>query len=213
MAEVAAIILAAGASSRFKAAGGGDSSKLVAPLGGKPLVRHVAKAALASVARPVVVVTGHDRDGVEAALGGLGVRFIYNPDYSDGMATSLKAGIAALPPDVAGALVLLGDMPAVTSALVDRLISAFRQRPAAMAAIPVTAGRRGNPVLLARSLFRAIDALTGDEGARKLLDKTNADQLIDVDVAGAESIFDVDTPQSLEEARRALDGRSEGGSR
>jgi molybdenum cofactor cytidylyltransferase len=205
MVEVAAIILAAGTSSRFRAAGGEHSTKLAASLAGKPLVRHAAEAALASLARPVVVVTGHDQAVVEAALGGMDVRFAHNPAYQEGLASSLRAGIAALPESVAGALILLGDMPAVTPALIDRLIAAFGERPDALAAVPLVEGRRGNPALLARALFPAVAALTGDQGARKLLDSAAPERMIGVDASGAGPILDVDTPLSLAEARRLLE--------
>ena len=111
MPDIAAIILAAGRSLRFRAEGGREISKLVASLDGKPLVRHVAEAALASRARPVVVVTGHAQEVVEAALAGLPVVFANNAGFAAGLASSLKVGVAALPSGVAGALVLLGDMP------------------------------------------------------------------------------------------------------
>ncbi len=114
-----------------------------------------AEAALASRARPVVVVTGHAREAVEAALAGLPVLFVDNAEFATGVASSLKAGVAALPGEVAGALVLLGDMPAVEAATLDRLIDAFAARPLALAAAPVHAGRRGNPVLLSRALLPA----------------------------------------------------------
>jgi molybdenum cofactor cytidylyltransferase len=205
MVEVAAILLAAGMSSRFKAASGEGSSKLLAPLAGKPLVRHAAEAALASLARPIIIVTGHDRGAVEASLDGLALQFAHNPAYADGLASSLKTGIAALPADAPGALILLGDMPAVTPALIDRLISAFGQRPDALAAAPVFDGRRGNPVLLARALFPAIAGLSGDEGARKLLADAGPEQMIQLGVSGVGSILDVDTPQSLAEARRTFE--------
>jgi molybdenum cofactor cytidylyltransferase len=205
MARIAAILLAAGASSRFKAGGGGQASKLVAALAGKPLVRHAAEAALASAARPIVVVTGHDRQSVEAALDGLALRFAHNAHYRDGLASSLKTGIAALPEDVDGALVLLGDMPAVTSALIDRLIAAFGEQPDALAAAPNVAGRRGNPALLSRSLFPAIAALEGDEGARKLLAGAAPRQVVAVNVSGPGAMLDVDTPRALAEARRRLE--------
>ncbi|MBV8472012.1 MAG: NTP transferase domain-containing protein, partial [Hyphomicrobiales bacterium] len=104
MAEIGAIVLAAGRATRFRAGGGAESSKLVASLGGEPLVRHAARAALASRARPVVAVTGHAREDIKAALAGLDVVFAHNPDYASGLASSLKAGIAALPESVAGAL-------------------------------------------------------------------------------------------------------------
>lgn len=205
MASVAAILLAAGASSRFKAAGGGESSKLTAPLAGKPLVRHAAEAALASRAWPVVVVTGHDSGAIEAALGGLDVRFAHNPAYADGLASSLKRGIETLPASASGALVLLGDMPAVTPALIDRLIAAFAAAPAALAAAPVCGGRRGNPALLSRALFSAVATLDGDQGARKLLDDAPPGRVIALDAPGVATILDVDTPQALVAALRVLE--------
>lgn len=204
MVEVAAILLAAGTSSRFRAAGGEYPSKLVAPLAAKPLVRHVAEAALACAARPIVVVTGHERILVEAALRGLDVRFAHNSAYADGLASSLKTGVAALPENVAGALVLLGDMPGVTPALLDRLIAAFAERPNALAAAPTVDGRRGNPALLACALFPAVAALAGDEGARKLLDKVEPQKMVAVPASGVGPTLDVDTPQSLTDAHRLL---------
>jgi molybdenum cofactor cytidylyltransferase len=203
MADVAAIVLAAGAASRFRAAGGG-SSKLVADLAGKPLVRHAAEAALGSKARRVVVVTGSDRFAVEQALAGLALQFAHNADYRLGLAASLKTGVAALPAEVEGVLILLGDMPAVTPALIDKLIAAFEARPEAQAVAPVAGGRRGNPVLLSRSLFPAVSRLTGDEGARRLLAEATPGRLIEVAAQGVEATLDVDTPEALIAARKAL---------
>jgi molybdenum cofactor cytidylyltransferase len=203
MASIAAIILAAGASSRFRAAGGGAASKLVAMLAGKPLVRHAAEAALASTARPVIVVTGCEAAAIEAALAGLPLRFAHNARFADGLASSLKVGIDALPATAAGALVLLGDMPAVKPALIDRLIWAFAAEPAALAATPMIEGRRGNPALLGRALFQAVGALEGDEGARRLLAGAPPGAIIAV-ASDAGATLDVDTPQMLSAARQAL---------
>jgi molybdenum cofactor cytidylyltransferase len=203
MPDVAAILLAAGSASRFRAAAGGEASKLVAQLAGKPLVRHAAEAALASGARPLVVVTGYQRAAVEAALDGLALRLVHNAKHAFGLASSLKAGIAALPASAKGALILLGDMPGVTPKLIDDLIAAFEAHPGARAAAPASGGRRGNPVLLSRALFAAIAELEGDEGARKLLAEAGAGQVIEVEAAGDSAILDIDTPEALEEARRA----------
>ena len=117
MVKIAALALAAGRSSRFAAAGGQGATKLAAPIAGKPLARYAAEAALASSARPVIVVTGHAQEAVATALQGLPLEFVHNPDFASGLASSLRTGLAALPPDVAGAIVLLADMPAVTPAL------------------------------------------------------------------------------------------------
>ncbi len=201
MSEIGAVVLAAGRSSRFRAEGGQEVSKLVARFGGKPLVRHAAEAALASRARPVVVVTGHAREAVEAALAGLPLLFAHNPDFASGLASSLKTGVAALPARVAGALVLLGDMPAIEAPLLDRLIAAFAARPLALAAAPVHAGRRGNPVLLSRALFAALSRLEGDEGARRLLREADPQRIVEVDVESGGVTLDIDTPGELAAAR------------
>ena len=195
-ANVAAIILAAGAASRFRAGGGREASKLVALFEGKALVRHVAEAALASHARPVVVVTGHARDEVAAALSGLALSHVHNAAYAQGVAGSLKAGIAALPRDASGAVILLGDMPGVTAAIIDALIAALQANKSALAVAPTRDGKRGNPVLLTRAVFPAVAGLSGDQGARKLVDAAGM-AVIEAPVA-SEAIFqDVDTREDL----------------
>ncbi len=194
---IAAVILAAGTSSRYRAEAGVEAlTKLIAPLEGKPLVRHVAEAALASRARPVLVVTGHADEAVRAALSGLPVKFVANADFASGIASSVKAGVAALSRDCAGALILLADMPRISPALLNSLIDAFAARPEVDAVAPVYAGERGNPALVARSLFLAIATLTGDQGARKLFaGRKVTDVLIDDDAV----TIDVDTPSALRE--------------
>jgi molybdenum cofactor cytidylyltransferase len=199
LSEIAAIVLAAGLSSRFEA--GPEETKLVIPLFGKPLVRHVAEAALASRARPILVVTGHAAALVEAALKNLDLSFISNPDYRTGLASSLKAGIAALPETAAGALILLADMPCVSVGLIDRLIQAFGESARAPIAVaPVRASLRGNPVVIGRGLFDAIKYLEGDQGARALLEAAGKDVLeCLVDDEAIE--IDIDTKEALRHLR------------
>ena len=195
---IAAIILAAGQATRFRAADPAAVSKVVALLDGKPLVRHVAEVALASAARPVIVVTGHAHDEVRAALQDLPVQFVHNAEHAQGMATSLRAGLAAAGA-CDGLLVLLADMPRIDAALLDRLILAFAQTPAADAAVAIYDGRRGNPVLLCKTLFADVRRLAGDEGARRLL--AGEGRRI-VEIAGDASVtLDIDTPQALREAQ------------
>ena len=203
MTRVGAIVLAAGRSSRFRAAGGSGETKLVAQLGGRPIVRMAAEAALASRARPVVAVTGHARDEVEAALAGVELESAYNPDFSTGLASSLRVGLSAMPADVAGALVLLGDMPWIGARLIDALIDAFLAKERALAALPVRGGRRGNPVLLGRGLFEAAMLLKGDEGARRLIDALKAGDVVEIDAPDAGAVMDIDTPADLSAALRA----------
>src|SRR5271170_2042249 len=205
MIRVAAVILAAGSSSRFAAAGGAEATKLVAPLVGVPLARHVAQAALASKARPVVAVTGHAREAVEAAFEGLPLIIAHNENFASGLASSLRAGIGALPADIEGAIVLLADMPAVTPDLIDQLIERLKKAPAALAVAPVLGDRRGNPVLLSRGLFDRVAKLEGDEGARRLLADLPPEKVLEVAAEGLGASLDVDTPDALEAARKALE--------
>jgi molybdenum cofactor cytidylyltransferase len=204
--RVGAVVLAAGQSARFRAAGGPGATKLVAKLGDKPIVRMAAEAALASKARPVVVVTGHARASVEAALAGLDVEAAHNPEFSSGLASSLRVGISAMPGDVAGALFLLGDMPWIEPRLIDAMIDAFLAKERALAAAPTRGGRRGNPMLLGRGLFEAAMRLTGDEGARRLIGSLSADELVEVEAPDAGVIVDIDTPSELAAARRSRTG-------
>jgi molybdenum cofactor cytidylyltransferase len=196
MNEIAAVILAAGRSTRFAGDQPG-TTKLAADLHGKPLVRHVAEAALASRARPVIVVTGHGRELVQGALAGLPLTFVHNENYATGLASSLRTGVAAVPQEAAGAIILLGDMPLVTADLIDQLVRRFEESVGTDAIVPVTKGRRGNPVLLARSLFPGIARLTGDEGARRLLQEPGTN-VVELPFEGAAAAADIDTPEALE---------------
>ena len=195
--RVAAVILAAGRSSRM-----GGSNKLLEHLHGKPMVRIVAEQALASKASPVIVVTGHMAVEVERALEGLKIIFVANPHFADGLATSVKAGISAVPADADGAVICLGDMPLVDARLIDRLIEAFAPDKGSLIAVPVSAGRRGNPVLWSRRFFDELKALDGDIGARHLIAR-NAEAVAEVAVDGESPLLDIDTPEALALARGA----------
>jgi len=205
MREVAAIILAAGRATRF--ARTPDETKVVAALDGKPLVRHVAEAALASKARPVIVVTGHGAEGVVAALRDVPVRLAHNADFAAGMSTSLRTGIAALPPEQAGALVLLADMPRISPGVIDALIAAFDAAAprVPLAVVPVHAGRRGNPVLVGRALFPAIMRLEGDHGARGLIE-TAGEGLLECPIDDPAVTVDIDTRDALNALQASRDG-------
>ena len=197
--HVAAIVLAAGRSTRK-----GGPNKLLAEIGGKPLVRIAAEQVLASRARPVVVVTGHQRAEVEAALKGLPVTFTHNPDFAEGLSTSLKAGIAALPAEVDGAIVCLGDMPQVDTALIDRLIAAFDPENGAFVVVPTIAGKRGNPVVWSRRFFGDLAKLDGDVGARHLI-ASYPEAMAEVAVTGRGALVDVDTPDALRAVKAEIE--------
>ncbi len=191
---VAAIVLAAGQSRRMAGV-----NKLTLPVDGVPLVARVVDAALASQADPVLVVTGFDGDAVRRALAGRPVGFIDNPAYADGMSTSLRCGLAALPADADGVVVCLADMPRLTTAVIDRLLAAFDPAGGTAACVPAYRGRRGNPVLLARSLFAGAAAIAGDRGARDVVSAAG-DAVVVVDWDDDSVVFDVDAPGDLEGA-------------
>jgi molybdenum cofactor cytidylyltransferase len=198
--EIAALVLAAGRSSRM-----GGPNKLLAEIGGRPLVRIAVEQALASRARPVVVVTGHQRDRVEAALAGLPVEFVHNPRFADGLGTSLRAGIAALPARVDGVIVCLGDMPQVDAALIDRLTGALDPDKGALIAVPTIDGKRGNPVVWSRRFFNELMAVEGDIGARHLIVRYS-EAVAEVPLTGTAALTDVDTPEALAAVRAELEG-------
>jgi molybdenum cofactor cytidylyltransferase len=192
--HVAALVLAAGRSTRM-----GGPNKLLADIGGRPMVRIVVDEVLASRARPVIVVTGHQRERVEAALTGLPITFVHNANYADGLSTSLRAGIAALPAEPDGAIVCLGDMPHVDAKLIDRLIAAFDPERGALVVVPTIAGKRGNPVVWSRRFFPDLASVEGDVGARHLIaGYQEAVAEVPTDTA---ALLDVDTPDALEAVR------------
>ena len=198
-AAIAAIVLAAGRSSRM-----GGPNKLLAEIGGRPLIRIVAEQVLGSQARPVIVVTGLQREKIEAALASLAVEFVHNPDFADGLGTSLKAGIAALPAATDGVIVCLGDMPQVDAALIDRLIGALDPDKGSLVVVPTIDGKRGNPVVWSRRFFPDLMAVEGDVGARHLIGRY-AEAVTEVAVTGGAALTDIDTPEALAAVKQELE--------
>jgi molybdenum cofactor cytidylyltransferase len=198
--SIAAVILAAGRSTRM-----GGPNKLLAEIGGRPLIRIAAEEALASRAGPVIVVTGHQREKVEAALQGLDVKRVHNPNFADGLSTSVKTGLAAVPEAADGAIVCLGDMPQVRAQLIDKLIGAFDPERGALVVIPTIDGKRGNPVVWSRRFFPELMALEGDVGARNMIARY-AEAVAEVPLTDTAALIDVDTPEALAEVKAELEG-------
>lgn len=170
------------------------------------MVCRVAGAALESCARPVVVVTGHAANSILAALKDYDLQFVHAEDHAEGQSCSLRKGVAVLPRDADGVVVLLADMPLISSTLIDELINVFETSPGAAAVVPTFAGRRGNPALLGRRLFPAIARLEADRGAGPLL--VHAESVIEHPVANASIHVDVDTKEDLRRLRAESDRRS-----
>lgn len=190
---VAAIVLAAGQSRRM-----GARNKLLMEIGGVPLVRRTVEAALAAAVAPVVVVTGHQKAEVEAVLRGLDVGFVHNPQYAEGLSTSLRAGLEALPPSAAGALVCLGDMPGIAARHLARLVARFDPEADRAIGVPTHGGKRGNPVLWDRRFFQDMRAVAGDVGARHLIG-VNESLVYEVEFDDTAVLMDLDTPGQWED--------------
>ena len=190
--RIAALVLAAGQSRRM-----GPANKLLAEVDGAAMLGRALEAARASQAASLLVVTGHERERIEEAVD---APTVHNPDYAEGLSTSLRAGIAALPDDIDGAVVLLGDMPFVSAAHIDRLIAAFNPLEGRSICVPTFNGKRGNPVLWGRELFAEMGNVSGDVGAKHLIG-ANGDLLVEVPMPDEGVLHDVDTPASLAEAR------------
>lgn len=196
--SIALILLAAGRSSRMQ-----GRHKLLEDTGGEPMVHRSARTALDSGLGPVVVVTGFQANRVAAALHGLPLTCIEAPDYADGLSASLRAGLRACPPDCAGAMILLADMPDVTAADLRAVYDGWRQAPAPAIAVAARAGQRGNPVLWDRAYFAELCAVSGDTGGREVLHR-HADRVRKVERPGDAIFTDVDTPEDLAALRRRL---------
>ena len=193
--SIAAVVLAAGQSTRM-----GQSFKLLEQVGGLPMIRRVCENVMKSRVSHISVVIGHRGQEVTQALAGLPVSPVSNPEYRNGLSTSLSAGIRALPPGTDGALIVLGDMPNVDARLIDQLIDAFEPNQGSSICVPAFRGRAGNPVLWGASYFWELQAVKGDNGAKHLIGEyANAVEMVEVDNA---SIFlDADTPEELARIR------------
>jgi len=186
MSEIAVIVLAAGTSSRA-----GSVNKLLSSYKDKPMVAHVVEAATRLSGCPVYVVVGHQADKVRAALSRFDLNFIENPDFDQGMSTSLIRGIKALPPSITGALICLGDMPRIEVQHLQQLISVCTG--ADSLCVPMYQGKQGNPVLWGRDYFDDILTLDGDVGAKSLI-KKHTDIVKCVEMPDDAVLFDIDHP-------------------
>jgi molybdenum cofactor cytidylyltransferase len=176
------------------------TNKMLEEVDGRPMVARTAQRLLSSRARPIVAVLGNEAEAVDRALGKLPVERVENPDYADGLSTSLKRGLAALPADSDGALVCLGDMPLIAGRDLDRLIAAFNPLEGRAIVVPTRRGQRGNPVLWSRQFFPEMMALSGDAGARKLIAE-HADLVAEIEMDNDSVLIDIDTPEALAQLR------------
>ncbi|MGV8996212.1 MAG: NTP transferase domain-containing protein [Parvibaculaceae bacterium] len=189
--RIGAIVLAAGKSSRM-----GALNKLTAEVDGHAMVARAVDAAQVSGASPVIVVTGHEADLVRATLKDAPVTFVHNPDFAEGLSTSLRVGASALPEDLDAALVCLGDMPDVSPAHLARLMSAFDPDEGRTICVPTFNGKRGNPVLWGAAYFAELQTVKGDTGAKHLIG-LHAEAVCEVAMPDDGPLRDIDTPDDL----------------
>lgn len=201
---IGAVLLAAGESRRF-----GSGDKLLAEVGGEPLLKRAAKAALEGGASPIVAVTGADPRASEAALLGLPVRFVPNAEWEKGIGGSIAVGVRALDPDLDGAFIVPGDMPFLTPELFRSLIAAFVRSEGRPVVFPTAPdGGQRNPVLWPRRRFPQLTSLRGPEGGKRLLAEER--KTFAAAVEGPAALWDIDTQADLDAARAFLARRGEG---
>jgi molybdenum cofactor cytidylyltransferase len=188
---MAAVLLAAGLSRRM-----GDVNKLLIDIDGKPMVRRAAETLLANNLA-LYVVTGHERERVEAALRDLdNITFVHNPAYRDGQASSIRAGLAALNGDHEAALIALSDQPGLEAADIADLINAFQHSDGSRILMPVFDGQRGNPIVVPGAIIETIGDGPMNFGCRKFMD-ANPERVWRYEVQNDHFTRDIDTPLAL----------------
>jgi len=204
--RIAVIILGAGKSTRM-----GGPNKLLARLNGKSLVRHASEAASGVSPSQALLVTGHLAEQVSAEVAGLDIVPVFNPDFEDGMASSIRAGMKALAPDTDAVIILLGDMPMITSADISAMIETYCDSPDSLIVAATADGKRGNPVLWDKRFFHELATLRGDIGARHIIAE-NPGFVAEVEI-GSSARLDLDTPEALREAGGSFADRQDDGPR
>lgn len=194
--RIAAVVLAAGLSSRM------GSNKLLSDLNGQALIVHTIERLSKVAVDEIIVVTGHQAEEVQAALKNYKLRFVHNADYAQGLSTSVRAGIAAVQEHDA-AFICLGDMPLIEAGDLNRMIAAFNSVEGRTLVAPVLGRKLGNPVLWGQEHFADLMTLTGDRGARSLIE-ARRDQIVEIAVNHDGILLDADTPEALGEIKAKL---------
>jgi molybdenum cofactor cytidylyltransferase len=190
---IAAIVLGAGRSRRM------GTQKLLLPYGGGSVIGHIVVQVVQSPVERIVVVTGADHDAVAGALHGRRVTFVRNPAAEGEMLSSVRCGVAALPEACRAAVVVLGDQPGVTAALIGAIVRAHVESGRGIV-VPTFGGRRGHPVLISAAYFGAVLSEFDDVGLRGLV-RAHPQDVLEVQAASAGVLEDLDTP---EDYRRAV---------
>ena len=168
--------------------------KMMRKVAGKSLAVHAVQTALAAEPRPIIVVLGDGAEAIRPMLAGPDITVVVNHAVDDGLSSSLRLGLDHVPAWCKGAIVMLGDMPAVSPGTLDTLASAALMRPSVQAIVPIYDGRRGNPVLLLRPLFASVGGLVGDQGARSLL---TGPGVVELAVSDRGVLLDIDSEDDI----------------
>ncbi len=198
MTRIAGIVLAAGLSTRM------GSLKLLLELNNETIIYKVINAALLSRLDEVVLVTGTSHHRLLQSLDNLATHFklriTQNSRPEAGMSSSIRAGMSSLKDYKDGIMIILGDQPKLTTAIIDQLGSVFSESPSSIVA-PKVQGRRTTPVIFPVRFFPALVALTGDRGGRPILE-ANPEAVIEVEMGDAYDDIDIDTPEDWEKFRK-----------
>ena len=189
--NIVGVILGAGKSSRM-----GSENKLLADINGKPMILRVVEAANGSKIDKTFLVTGHQRELIQTATKAENIQFVHNPNFSEGLSSSIKSVKHQLNSDVDGVIVCLGDMPGITSAHINTLINTFEDNSNRHIFIPILNGKRGNPVLWSNKYFSLLCSLTGDMGARAIFE-SHSNDILEVEINDDAIHTDLDTPTAL----------------
>ena len=184
--KISATILAAGQSSRME-----DDNKLLLSILGSPMISNVCKTVLAAGIDPVVVVTGFESDLVTQVNPTEINDIIYNSHWQSGMASSIYKGLSALPQNVDGNMIILGDMPMISKDTLTLLIDEFIMHNGQHIIYPIYEGRQANPVIFPKKYFQEILASTGDRGCKRVL-KKYPDDAVGVSIDLQEVVLDCD---------------------
>ena len=196
-APVAAVVLAAGSSSRM------GQNKLLLDLGGEALVRRAVRAAMEAGLEPVIVVLGHEASRVQAAIGDLPCRPVINKTYADGVGTSLKAGVAAVPSEVHALVVILADMPFVSKAMIGAVVQRYRTTGAHLV-VSSYGEVDAPPILYDRTLFAELLSDTGERCGKRVVRRHRSEA--EVIACNEAALRDVDVPEDYEHARARVVG-------
>jgi molybdenum cofactor cytidylyltransferase len=167
--------------------------KLLLPFAGKTVITHIVDQLLAGAIDNMYVVVGHEPDRITEQLSDRPVTIVTNPNYDQGMLSSVRCGFEALPPDCDGSLVALGDQPGITSKLVDDMVRSFNKTDKGIL-VPVHDGKRGHPILVAKKYKEEILTCHDDIGLRGLL-HCHPDDIFELNVSSSSVLDDMDYPE------------------